>query len=67
MLLRQDKGGIREIVYQAVEKQAATDIAGVPVETTIDRSRLIYAGYFLCGVMAVFAAYKILSPKDPFQ
>ncbi len=65
--LRQDKRGIREIVYQAVEKQAAADIVRVPVETTIDRTRLIQAGYCLCGVMAVVAAYKILSPKDPFQ
>jgi hypothetical protein len=67
LLLRQDKRGIREIVYQAVEQQAAADIVLVPVETTIDRTRLIYAGYCLCGVMAIFAAYKILSPKDPFQ
>jgi hypothetical protein len=67
LLLRQDRGGLKEIVYQAVERQAATDIAAVPVEATVDRSRLIYAGYVLCGVMALFAAYKILSPKDPFQ
>ena len=39
----------------------------MPVEATVDRSRLIHAGYVLCGVMALFAAYKILSPKDPFQ
>ena len=65
--LRQDRSGLKEIVYQAVEQQAATDIVTVPVEATVDRTRLIHAGYVLCGVMAVFAAYKILSPKDPFQ
>src|SRR5262249_56289554 len=58
---------LKEMVYQAVERQAAADIAAVPVETTIDRSQLIHAGYVLCAVMAIFAAYKILSPKDPFQ
>ena len=39
----------------------------MPVEATVDRSRLIRAGYVLCAVMALFAAYKIFSPKDPFQ
>ena len=58
---------VREVVFQAVEQKAATDIAAVPVESTVDRSRLIRAGYVLCGVMALFAAYKILSPKDPSQ
>src|SRR3954469_2049108 len=67
LLLRHDRSSLKEIVYQAVEKQAAADIAAVPVEATVDRSRLIHAGYVLCGIMAVIAAYKILSPKDPFQ
>ena len=67
LLLKQDRQGTKEIVFQAVERQAASDIAVVPVENAVDRTRLIHAGYVLCGVMAVFAAYKILSPKDPFQ
>src|SRR3954467_13472181 len=67
LLLRHDRSSLKEIVYQAVEKQAAADIAAVPVEATVDRSRLIYAGYALCVVLAIFAGYKIVSPKDPFQ
>ncbi|HEY2412529.1 MAG TPA: hypothetical protein VGI40_09820 [Pirellulaceae bacterium] len=67
LLLRQDRSGLKEIVYQAVERQAAADIAVVPVEATVDRTRLIHAGYALCAAMTFFAAYKILSPKDPFQ
>lgn len=67
LMLRQDRSGLKEIVYQAVEQQAATDIAAVPVEAAVDRSRLIHAGYALCAAMTIFAAYKILSPKDPFQ
>src|SRR5438105_9632776 len=67
LLLRHDRSNLKEIVYQAIEKQAAADIAGVPVESAVDRSRLIYAGYALCVVLAIFAGYKILSPKDPFQ
>lgn len=67
LLLRPDRGRIKEIIFQAVEKKAATDIAAVPVETTVDRSQLIHVGYALCGVMAIIAVYKVLSPKDPFQ
>jgi hypothetical protein len=67
LLLRQERASIKEIVFRAIEQKAATDIAAVPVEAVVDRSRLIHAGYVLCVVMAVFAAYKILSPKDPFQ
>src|SRR5688500_7808818 len=67
LMLREDHRGVREVVFQAVEEKAAADISAVPVEATVDRSRMIHAGYVLCGVMAVFALYKILSPKDPFQ
>src|SRR5438046_364923 len=52
LLLRQDRSGIKEIVYQAVERQAASDISTVPVEATVDRTRLIHAGYVLCRWMA---------------
>src|SRR5581483_10026384 len=50
LLLRHERASLKEIVYQAVEKQAAADIATVPVEATVDRSRLIHAGYVLCVV-----------------
>jgi len=66
LLLRRERAAVKEIIFQAVQQKAATDLVDVPVEATIDRSRLIYAGYVLCGVMAAVAAYKILSPKDPF-
>lgn len=66
LLLRRHRAAVKEIIFQAVQQKAATDLVDVPVETTIDRSRLIYAGYLLCGVMAAVAAYKIFSPKDPF-
>ena len=67
LLLRQNRRGVREVIYDAVEAKAAADIATVPVEATVDRTKLIRAGYVLCGAMALVAAYKILSPKDPFQ
>ena len=62
LLLKNDRQGTKEIVFQAVERQAASDIAVAPVENAVDRTRLIHFGYVLCGVMAVFCAFKILSP-----
>lgn len=67
LLLRQDRGGVREAVFEAVEQKAASDIATVKVESAVDRTPIIRVGYVLVGVLAVCAAYKILSPKDPFR
>jgi hypothetical protein len=67
LLLRQDRGGVREAVFEAVEQKAAADIAKVQVESAVDRTPIIRIGYVLVGVLALCAAYKILSPKDPFQ
>jgi hypothetical protein len=67
LLLRGDRAGVREVVYDAIEQRAAQDIAVVPVDLAVDRSRLIRVGYVLVAIMAMFAGYKILSPKDPFQ
>lgn len=65
--LRQDRSGVREVVYEALEQRAAADIAPVAVESAVDRAPLIRIGYILVGVLALCAAYKIISPKDPFQ
>lgn len=65
--LRGDRSGVREVVYEAIERRAAEDIASVSVESAVDRAPVIRVGYVLLGVLAVCAAYKILSPKDPFQ
>jgi hypothetical protein len=67
LLLRRDRAALHEVVFQAVQQQAAADVSHVAVEQTVDRSAVIKAGYVLVAVMAVSAAYKILSPKDPVQ
>jgi hypothetical protein len=67
LLLRNDSRGVKEGIMQAVERQAASDIAQVPVDLAVDRSQAIRLGYVLVGILAIAAAYKILSPKDPFQ
>ena len=67
LLLRRERASLHEVVYQALQHRAAADVSHVVVEQTVDRSALIKAGYILVAVMGVAAAYKILSPKDPFQ
>jgi hypothetical protein len=67
LLFRSDRAGVRSGVYQALEQRAAADLSHVPVDTAVDRSRLIKIGYVLAGVLAVCAAYTILAPKSPFQ
>jgi len=67
LLFRSDRAGVRAVVYQALEQRAATDLKHVPIDTAVDRSRLIRFGYLLAGVLVVCAAYTILAPKSPFQ
>ncbi len=67
LLFRSDRAGVRAVVYQALEQRAAADLTHVPIDTAVDRSRLIRIGYVLAAVLAICAAYTILAPKSPFQ
>ena len=67
LLFRSDRTALREAVYRALETRAATDLRQVPLEHAVDRSGLIRIGYVLAAILALGAAYMILSPKDPFQ
>ena len=67
LLLRREKEGVAGLIYQAVQQRAAADVSTVQVDQTVDRTVMIRAGYVLVTIMALTAAYKILSPKDPFQ
>lgn len=67
LLLRGDSRGVKEGIMQAVERQAAKDIAAVPVDLAVDRTRAIHLGYALVAMLAVATLYKMLSPKDPMQ
>ena len=67
LLLRGNPASVPEVVVDALRDRAASDLTHTPVEQAVDRAPLIRLGYILCGVMVVFAAYKLLSPKDPFR
>lgn len=67
LLLRGNPAGVPEVVVDALRERAASDLTHTQIDQPVDRTPLIRLGYILCGVMVVFAAYKLLSPKDPFR
>lgn len=67
LMFRTDPTPGRQLIYQAMQQQAAADLTRVPIETAVDRSQAIRIGYLLTAVLAACGLYKIVSPKDPFQ
>ncbi len=67
LLLRKTGEDVPQAVVRVVEQQAASRLAGVSVESTIDRSRLIRIGYVLLALMTLASVYLWQSPKDPLQ
>ncbi|HZZ71591.1 MAG TPA: hypothetical protein VFE24_05015, partial [Pirellulales bacterium] len=67
LFFRSHREGVPDGVYQALRMQAAGGLKFAPIDTAVDRSRLIKMAYVLLGVLAACCAYKVLSPKDPFQ
>jgi hypothetical protein len=65
LIFRSRPQALAHSVFQAMEEQAATKLAHVPIDNVVDRSKLIRIGYVLAGVLALCALYKVLSPKDP--
>jgi hypothetical protein len=65
LLLRSQREQVPTAVYQAVEQQAATSLSRVPMESAVDRSRLIHLGYMLLAIVALFSLYFVFSPKNP--
>ena len=67
LLFRANPGGVSPRIYEAVEEQAATNLAQVRIESTVDRSKLVHVGYLLVGIVFVCALYTVLSPKNLFK
>jgi len=67
LMFRASSHRLPQRVYEAIEEQAATRLAQVPVDGAVDRGKLIRIGYVLAGVVLLCALYTLLSPKNPFQ
>ncbi len=55
------------VVREALERQAASDIANVQVDTAVDRSAVLRLGYVLVAVVFACAIYQVASPKSPWR
>jgi hypothetical protein len=67
LFFRGERAALSRGVYDALQDRAALDLRSVPLDSAVDRTRLIRVGYVLAAVLTMCAAYTILSPKDPFQ
>ncbi|HTM53271.1 MAG TPA: hypothetical protein VL175_04555, partial [Pirellulales bacterium] len=67
LMFRADQRGLPRMVYEAIEEQAALNLAKVNVEAAVDRSNLIRLGYALVAILVTCAIYTLLSPKDLFR
>jgi hypothetical protein len=59
-----DRDEIARRVYEGLEYRTAVDLAQVPPEVAVDRSRIIHWGYVLVVLVALFCLYLVLSPKS---
>ena len=64
LLFRDDRAGVNPVVYEAIEAQAATNLAQVPIDSAVDRSKLVRLGYALVAIFFICALYALLSPKN---
>ncbi|MCU0961144.1 MAG: hypothetical protein MUF48_13645 [Pirellulaceae bacterium] len=67
LTFRRDDSPTSRLVHQALRQRAAQDLRQVNVDLAVDRTRLIRIGYVVVALMALFAIYTILSPKNVFQ
>ncbi|MGD9720336.1 MAG: hypothetical protein AB7O59_07110 [Pirellulales bacterium] len=67
LFLRGEQGRMSPAIFQAVEQQAATNLAGAHADAAVDRSKLIKIGYVLLASLLVCAVYALASPKDLFK
>ncbi|MDZ4821150.1 MAG: hypothetical protein SGJ20_19490, partial [Planctomycetota bacterium] len=67
LMLRSHRSDVPEIVFSAIEEQAASNLSTTSIDHAVDRGKVIQLGYVLIGIVAVFCLYFILSPKSPLQ
>lgn len=67
LLLRSHRAGVPDVVYQAVEEQAAANLTRTPIDHAVDRSGVIHMGYVLVALLSLFALYYVFSPKSPLE
>ena len=64
LLLRQQVRHVPEVVIRGLEKQAATGLSHVSVDSVVDHRQLVRGGVALVGVLLLCGLYMIFSPKN---
>ncbi|MEN6558259.1 MAG: hypothetical protein ABFC54_08785, partial [Thermoguttaceae bacterium] len=67
LLLRGHRREIAAPIYQAVEQRAAADLSGIESDAAVDRTSVVRLGAALAVVLAMFAIYLVVSPKNPLR
>ncbi|MEA1950016.1 MAG: hypothetical protein U9N87_01435, partial [Planctomycetota bacterium] len=65
LLIRSGSHGLSAGVYQAVEGQAASDLAKVSPEAAVDRRHVVWLASAFVALIAIGGIYHIASPKSP--
>ncbi len=66
LMLRGHRREMHSSVYQAIEQQTAERLAGVQIDSAVDRAGVLRLGYALAAVVLACGLYRVLSPKDIF-
>jgi hypothetical protein len=66
LLLRGHRDEVVPMIYRAMEHRAAADLAQVPIDSVVDRSRIIRLGYVFTAVVVAICLYAAFSHKNPF-
>jgi hypothetical protein len=64
LLLRDHRGEMSQVIYQALQQRAAADLTQVRPDTAVDRARVVRLGYVLAGTLTLFCLYLVFSPKS---
>ena len=65
LMLRSHPQDVATVVFYAMEHRAAADLLKVPVDHAVDRGRMVHLAFILAAVVASFALYLAISPKNP--
>jgi len=67
VFFRGARTSVSNVVYDAIRRQAATDLSQLEIESSIDRSKLVRLGIVLAAIVMLCGVYTVWSPKNPLS
>jgi hypothetical protein len=62
---QQRQSVLAQRVYDGLQRTTVAELAQTPMDTAVDRSRIIRWGYALVAVLLICSIYLVASPKNP--